>query len=633
MTASLFRLFAGIAQQLAETRRTSEKVQLCAAYLRKLGSDTDLDLAVRYLGEGAFSTVSGKRAAIGHRTIAICAAQYLEIDYEMVFRPSRIATGSASETIEKLMENLDVARSKRHSNVTLSLKELDERFQRLATLRKREEKEAFLMEVWRDLSPTEVKYFLRILGGGSLRIGFESRSLLNAIAIAFDADPEAVRYTHMITGSVGKTAVMARNRTLDDARFRLFQPVAFMLASPYEAPNAKVQRGEEAHNEMARSEEIRSDETLHRDQADNGKARSDSVRDYEPQHNTANEDQTRSVQARIDEPLADYLAEEKFDGMRCQLHTDGSRVMLYSRDLNDISASFPEIVDGFATRTMPPTVLDGEICVFFDDTIQPFQLLQKRMGVKKPTPKLLKSYPVTFIAYDMLYTGNRPLFSEPLYKRRALLEQVCREWDIPVVRQFDVHSVEDVDRLFEQAVTHGNEGLILKKRDSVYEFGQRRKSWIKVKRPGGSLDTVILYATAGSGKRGGTYSDYTLGIRVQDDSRFDQSFVPIGKAYGGYTDDELKRLNTAIKPLIRERFGPTLSLEPKIVVEIEFDEIQVNRRTKAGYTLRLPRFRAIRWDKGPADTDTIAEVERLYNEKQTRERHTQTSFQQFDQQK
>jgi DNA ligase-1 len=337
-------------------------------------------------------------------------------------------------------------------------------------------------------------------------------------------------------------------------------------------------------------------------------------------------------ESRMDADLSGYLAEEKFDGMRCQLHVDGSKVMLYSRDLNDISGAFPEISKLFAVKSMPATVLDGEICVFFNDTIQPFQLLQKRMGVKKPTQKLLQTCPVIFIAYDVLYCGGRPLFQEPLHRRRLLLEQVCQDHELPVVRQFEVKSNEDVERLFTQAITHGNEGIILKQRDSVYEFGQRKKSWMKVKKPGGSLDTVILYANAGSGKRGGTYSDFTLGIRVELDSRFDQTFVPIGKAYGGYTDEELKKLNAAIKPLIRERFGPTLSLEPEIVVEIEFDEIQVNRRTKAGYTLRFPRFRAIRWDKGPADTDTLSEVERLYNEKQSRERQTQTSFQRFDQQ-
>ncbi|MCH8523087.1 MAG: ATP-dependent DNA ligase [Balneolales bacterium] len=578
-TSSHFYEFARVAQELAETRRTTDKVRLCAAYLQTLTEDADLDRAVRFLGEGAFSTTSGRRAAIGHRTMAVCAATFLEIDYELVFRPSRIATGSASETIEKLMENLDVARTKRRVDVRLSLNDVEQRFETLAALRKREDKEAFLMEVWRDLSPMEIKYFLRVLGGGSLRIGFETRSILNAIAEAFNCDAETIRYTHMITGSLGKTAVMARNRTLEKARFTLFQPIAFMLASP--------------------------------------------------------------VESRATEDISAYIAEEKFDGMRCQLHVSHENVMLFSRDLNDISASFPEITEIYTGKNLPPTVLDGEICVFRENTIQSFQQLQKRMGVKKPSQKLLKQHPVIFVAFDVVYAepqvasaednagrihGDGTLFEMPLGLRRQILEALCTQYQIPLVDQETIQSQEDIDRLFERALSHGNEGLILKHKDSPYEFGQRKKSWLKVKKPGGSLDTVILYATAGSGKRGGTYSDFTLGIRVSDDERYEQDFVPIGKAYGGYTDDELKKLNAAIKPLVRERFGPTLSIEPHIVVEIEFDEIQLNKRTKAGYTLRFPRFRAIRWDKSPRETDSLAEVERLFNEKADKKRIPQAAF-------
>ncbi len=562
----LFSAYCRVIQEIAETRSNNEKIDLFANYLRQLSADTDIELSAQFVGEGAFSSISGRRAAIGHKTIAVCAATFCEIDYEMVFRPSRIATGSASEAIEKLMENLETAIQKR-VEVELSLSQTAGIFENLAKARKKEEKESGLMSAWTKLSPLEVKYFLRILGGGTLRIGFETKSILLAIARAFDCDPELVRYTHMITGSIGKTAVLAKNNLLENARFKLFNPIAFMLAAPLES---------------------------------------------------------RSI-----EDFADYIAEEKFDGMRCQLHVSGSEVRLYSRDLNEISDAFPEVTSAFREKQLPSTVLDGEICVFFDNTIQPFQMLQKRMGVKKPSQTLLRDFPVTFIAYDVMFSGGNPLFEIPLWERRSILEEICEKNNLRIVHQYPVSGEADVYRLFDAAIAHGNEGLILKKKDSPYEFGQRRKSWLKVKMPGGSLDTVILYATAGSGKRGGTYSDFTLGVRVDTDDRYDQDFVPIGKAYGGYSNEELKKLNTAIKPLVREKFGPTLSLEPAIVVEIEFDEIQVNKRTKAGYTLRFPRFRAIRWDKGPADTDTLAEVERLYHEKNSRPRvpqHENPSF-------
>jgi DNA ligase-1 len=134
---------------------------------------------------------------------------------------------------------------------------------------------------------------------------------------------------------------------------------------------------------------------------------------------------------------------------------------------------------------------------------------------------------------------------------------------------------------------------------------------------------VMLYAHAGSGKRGGMYSDFTLGISVRDDERYEEEFIPIGKAYGGYTDEELYQLNDKISDLQVARYGPTLALKPSLMVEIEFDDIQVNNRTKAGYTLRLPRFRAIRWDLSPNDTDTLKDVEALYKQKLNKDRKKQ----------
>jgi len=203
------------------------------------------------------------------------------------------------------------------------------------------------------------------------------------------------------------------------------------------------------------------------------------------------------------------------------------------------------------------------------------------------------------------------------------LEELAKQHHIPLTSQMKITSNDDVEQLFNQALAHGNEGLMLKRKDSVYEYGQRRKSWLKVKKPSGSLDTVILYAHAGSGKRGGTYSDFTLGISVKDDDRYEEEFIPIGKAYGGYSNEELAEMNKRIKGLILERFGPTLLLKPEIVVELEFEDIQINKRTKAKYTLRLPRFKAIRWDLSPSDADTLKDVERMFKEKLVQERESQ----------
>jgi len=564
--SNTFQKLAETARQIAETRGTNAKIALCAKYFRDFDQDDDLNLAAQFLGEGAFSSISGKRASVGSRTYSTCAAEFCEIDYEKVFKPCRTALGSSSEAIEKLMRNIPAAVDKR-SPAQLSLQQVMNIYEELYSVSSRADKQEILWQAYANMEPVEIKYFIRIMSQGSLRIGFETRSVVSAIAKAFGKKTEEVRYVHMITGSIGRTAVLAKNNALDEASFKLFHPLSFMLASPIES---------------------------------------------------------RSV-----ENLEHYLAEEKFDGMRCQAHISTQTVELYSRDLNDITHSFPEIVQFFLSRDLPDLVLDGEVCVYKDEEILPFQLLQKRMGRKKPSEKLMENYPVLFIAYDVLYHDQQPIFEKRLTERRAILHELSASHKLPISNQFEVTDRNHVDELFERALAHGNEGLMLKKKESTYEYGQRRKSWLKVKKPGGTLDTVIMYAHAGSGKRGGYYSDFTLGIRVAEDERYEEEFIPIGKAYGGYTDEEMKELNERIKDLTVERYGPTLGLIPEIMVELEFDDIQVNKRTKANYTLRLPRFKAIRWDLGSKDADTLKDVERMYQEKIDRERlkqHQNPSF-------
>ncbi len=559
MSTSFFELCDTI-RQIREARGTNTKIAIFAEFLSDIHDAEDIKLATQYLGEGAFSAISGKRASVGSRTVGLAAAEFCDIDYDKVYKPCRTATGSNSEAIERLLKNIPEAIKKRDP-VSLSLQELSGLFHDLLEVSSRVDKIELLQKMWIKMHPVEVKYSIRMLGQGSLRIGFETKSVISSIAKAFGYDKESVRYAHMITGSIGKTAVLAREGRLDEAEFKLFHPLSFMLASPIES---------------------------------------------------------RSVAT-----LSEYIAEEKFDGMRAQVHFSDNCVEIYSRDLNEITRSFPEIQDFFKQRAFPDVVLDGEICVYYNEKIQPFQLLQKRMGLKKPSKKILKELPVLFIAYDLLYLDDSPIFDKSLEQRREKLEILSEKYNIPVSNQFELSDSDILDELFDRAIAHGNEGLMLKKRGSVYEYGQRGKTWLKVKKPGGTLDTVIMYAHAGSGKRGGLYSDFTLGISVKNDDRYEEEFIPIGKAYGGYTDDELKKMNSEIKKLTVERYGPTLGLIPGLMVELEFDDIQMNKRTKAGYTLRLPRFKRIRWDLSPEDADTLTEVERLYKIRVEKERLVQ----------
>lgn len=562
-----FRTLCETIQKISETRGSNAKIRICADYFSTIESEQDLNLAAQFIAEGAFSNRSGKRASVGSRTAGLATASFCEIDYDLVFKPCRTATGSNSETIERLMANIPAAQKKREP-IELTLSDVQEDFERLRKASSRADKESVLFRMWRRMTPIEIKYSIRMLSQGSLRIGFESRSVIAAIAKAFGQDRENVRYAHMICGSMGKTAVLAKKNQLDKATFKLFHPLSFMLASP--------------------------------------------------------------IGNKPDQNIQDYVVEEKFDGMRAQVHVNRDQVKIFSRDLNDITHSFPDLESFFMERELPPLVLDGEICVYKNEVILPFQMLQKRMGLKKPTKKILQENPALFVTFDLLFVGDTALFDNTLLERREMLKNITSQHKIPVTAQKELSHFDEIDSLFQRALHHGNEGLMLKNKHSTYEYGQRGKSWLKVKKPGGSFDTVIMYAHAGSGKRGGMYSDFTLGISVKDDERYEEEFIPIGKAYGGYSNDELKLLNEKIKELTVEKYGPTIGLMPGIVVEIEFDDIQINKRTKAGYTLRFPRFKAIRWDLESDSVDTLEQVEAFYKAKLEMERLKQTQNPSFE---
>lgn len=555
-----FRKYCEVLNRIEQTRGTKAKQGLFVELLRDLqdhGTLEDGVLACRFVSEGAFDPSSGQTGRLGARSQGMWVSEYCGIDYEKVFKPCRTATGSGSETIELLLTNIPQAidsRALADTRQPWTLHDMDTSFGLMAQAKKSSDKKE-LFDPWLTaLTPLEMKMALRMLGGGSLRIGFEARSLLQALAVVSGSSLEQIRYAHMVLGSVSETARLVFEDRLDQASFSMFRPIAFMLASPVESMES------------------------------------------------------------LD--WANVQLEEKLDGIRCQVHASADRVELYSRDLNSLTQTFPDVAAEMkhAQSSLESSfVLDGELLAFQKDTqtILPFLDLQKRLGVKKPSTKLMNDVPVIFVAYDLLVLDEKEAFSQSLDQRRSLLTSLCTKAGLAYSRQFEVSTKEQCQHAFDQALHHGNEGLMIKQVSSPYAFGQRSHYWQKLKEPEGALDTIIMYAHAGSGKRGGTYSDFTLGVSVANDNRFSESFIPIGKAYGGYTNAELRRLNQELKKLVVEKFGPTLSLRPGIVVELEFDSIQVNKRTKAGYTLRFPRFRSIRWDLGPDDVDTLHDVERL----------------------
>jgi len=300
----------------------------------------------------------------------------------------------------------------------------------------------------------------------------------------------------------------------------------------------------------------------------------------------------------------DYLAEWKWDGIRVQLVARGAERRLYSRSGDDIGAAFPDIC-----AAMPPNVtLDGELLVIRDGEVGPFNDLQQRLNRKTPNAKLLRDFPAGVRLYDILREGSEDLRGLSFAERRRRLETwYARDprvsLDLSPMVPFT--SWEELKELRDGARERGIEGLMLKRADSLYVAGRPKGPWFKWKRGALTLDTVLMYAQRGHGKRSSFYSDYTFGAWRGDE------LVPVGKAYSGYTDEELLRLDRWVRNNTMERYGPVRVVTPQIVLEVAFDSVHRSTRHKSGVAMRFPRIHRIRWDKPIHEADKLETLEKL----------------------
>jgi DNA ligase-1 len=306
-----------------------------------------------------------------------------------------------------------------------------------------------------------------------------------------------------------------------------------------------------------------------------------------------------------------WLVENKYDGIRSHVHFDGGQVRIYSRGLDDVTAAFPEIREAFSL--LPGNgLLDGELLGWRAGRALNFNLLQQRLARKSVKAAMLQEIPVVFMAYDALLRDDTLLLHEPIERRRAVLTELLDgsphplPYPLMISPQADAASHEAIDRAFAEARDAGNEGLILKQRGSLYEPGRRSGTWLKVKRPYGTLDVVITAAEQGEGRRAIYLSDYTFAVRSPN------GFLNIGKAYSGLTDSEVKELTRVLRSASTEKFGRVTLVKPEVVLEVAFDGVQKSPRHKSGYALRFPRILRWRRDKTAADCDTLARVEELY---------------------
>jgi DNA ligase-1 len=313
---------------------------------------------------------------------------------------------------------------------------------------------------------------------------------------------------------------------------------------------------------------------------------------------------------------ADYAAEWKWDGIRVQAVNERGQRRLYSRTGDDIGKSFPDVLAALDFEG----ALDGELLVLRDGRIGGFGELQQRLNRKTASADLIAQYPAGIRAYDLLLDGADDIRRLPFTERRKRLEAFvarlhCPHIDLSPLQPFTDWA--DLRRLRAQPPkgdAERAEGLMLKRWDSIYEAGRPKGPWFKWKRDPHLVDAVLMYAQRGHGKRSGFYSDFTFGVWRPDENGV-PALTPVGKAYFGFTDEELLKLDKFVRDNTLERFGPVRSVRADrdfgLVLEIAFEGLQRSTRHKSGVAMRFPRINRIRWDKPAREADTLAELEKI----------------------
>ena len=533
--------FVVTANTIAATTKKSEKERVLAQYLLTL-DDASLERAVVFFSGSPFPRRDQRVTGVGGATIADAVVEATGRTHDEVWAP----WPKYADPGDTIAESFPVDPSR-----DITLVELGEYFDRIASTQGAGAKKELLAELFRKVDAQGARYVVKILTR-ELRIGLVEGLVESSVAKAFGRKLDAVRQANMFTGDIGATALLAKSDALETAKMSLFQPFAFMLAQPEEDPAAIV-------------------EALG----------------------------------------AGAFADDKYDGIRAQIHTDGAeQVRIYSRTLDNVTHRFPELEE--AARGLGRSViLDGEI-VAFSDRILPFAIIQKRLGRRQVAAKLLAEAPVVFFAFDLLYLDGEPLFEVPLEERLGKLREVVSSGAIRLSSQTPVEDAAHVDRLFDEARARANEGLVVKDPRSIYTPGRRGKSWLKYKKALATLDCVVTFAQWGNGKRRHVLSDLTFAV-----SR-DGELVNIGKAYSGLTDAEIAAMTEQFQR-IGTWDGWRYAIPPAVVLEIAFDRIQESKRHKSGYALRFPRIVRIRDDKTPDQISTIDEVRRIYEGQLKRE--------------
>jgi DNA ligase 1 len=539
--------------------KTAERVALTSKKLEKIGLVADLF--------NSLSPDDAARAAIflTGRAYPRHEERVLGVGGSTLYRLVSELTGKSSDELGAIYRQHgdlgDVAERAlpdHDSRDQLTLEDLAGAFDRLSAVRTQAQKYDVLKSLAERASPGDLKYIIKIITG-DLRIGLKESLVEEAIASAFKKPADAVRRANMLTGDIGKTLRLAAADALQSAAAALFHPIGFMLASVAESPQELFETKPGATER--------------------------------------------------------YLVEEKYDGIRAQIHKSGDRVKIFSRTLDEVG-EFPEL--GCAVLQLPGEfILDGEILAWRNGRPLPFTELQKRLGRKQHQMSLwVEEVPVRFVAFDLVYRDGHLLLDERLSRRRELLAELFHEPHgdrLQLAPAGLSERAEAVERAFREALAAGHEGIVAKDPQSPYTPGRRGGNWFKLKQAYATLDVVITAVEYGHGKRHGVLSDYTFAVRQGE------QLLNIGKAYSGLTDKEIQQYTQFFLEHTVEEQGFRRIVEPTVVIEVAFNNMQKSSRHESGYALRFPRIVRFRPDKPVAEIDTLERVAELYDRQFARE--------------
>jgi DNA ligase 1 len=666
--------WAELCERLAGTTKKLEKRAWMADYLRELPVEAAAYAAL-YLAGTPFAEADRRQLSVGGASLWQVVKELARASDAAMQEAYRRHGDMGAGAFDLLSARIEPVAA------TLTIEEVAESFAEMAALRGAarvtERRQTMLRGLLARATPLEAKYLIKLMLS-DMRIGVKQAQVEEAIAVATERDLTAVRRAVMLLGDLSEVVRLADADRLDEARMRLFHPLGFMLASPVDSVEeamarfAEEVRAEQKGDGGAKPAPVlaaRADAPVGREAGCAPLSLTSGVAGEADELElpstgsgqvlrSAQDDSTvpsALIEAHVPPALMLAQIQDKFDGIRCQLHcgdpSQPGRVALFSRSRDDMTHSFPELTEAFAKVT-EPLIFDGEILAWNIDPAAteqralPFSSLQNRIGRKRVTAAMREQTPVVFMAFDLLYRGDALLLEQPLALRRAMLEEVCaaeaphsvvaskppatvnptREQgalfadpEVSVSASEDgfarlviasvahLSSAEQLEQAYVDARARGNEGVMLKAAASLYQPGRRGLAWLKLKRELATLDVVVTSAEYGHGKRAGTLSDYTFAVRDGD------KLKNVGKAYSGLTDAEIAQLSKYFHEHTIEDFGGWRTVEPTIILEVAFNNLMRSERHASGFAMRFPRILRIRDDKPVDEIDTLERVEQIYN--------------------